>query len=156
MPGKNTAGSRARSRARRLILQALYQWQLSGASAAEIIAQLSASQDLKDTDTEYFEELLRRIIAESTELDALAAPHLDRPLAQLDPIEHGILLLSTCELQTRPDVPYRVVLNEAVELSKKFGAQDGHKYINAVLERVCTDVRSAEIKQGSRTGKARA
>ncbi|MGA9853460.1 MAG: transcription antitermination factor NusB [Gammaproteobacteria bacterium] len=137
-------GARARARARRLSLQGLYQWQMSGASADEIITQLNAGQNIKDTDTEYFEELLRRTIAESQDLDAVFSPYLDRPAAQLDPIERGILLLSTCELKSRLDVPYRVVLNEAVELARKFGADESHKYINAVLDRVAIELRKAE------------
>lgn len=119
---------------------------MTGATAAEIIVQLSASQNLKNTDMEYFQELLSRVIAERTELDEGIAMHLDRPLAQLDPIEHGILLLSACELKARPDVPYRVVINEAVELAKQFGAEDGHKFINAVLDRAAAKLRAADSK----------
>lgn len=147
----HSGGSRARSQARRLALQGLYQWQLSGATAAEISVQLLASQKTRDTDAEYFEALLGAAIADSNTLEALFSGHLDRPLAQLDPVERGILLLGSCELRSHPEVPYRVVLNEAVELSKKFGAADGHKYINAVLEKVCAQVRSAEFKQGTRS-----
>ncbi len=117
---------------------------MSGASAGDIIAQLYASQNTKDTDTDYFEELLRHSIVDGNEFDAMFSPHLDRPVAQLDPVERGILLLSTCELKTRPDVPYRVVLNEAVELARKFGAEESHKYINAVLDRVCAELRRTE------------
>ncbi|MGH8398338.1 MAG: transcription antitermination factor NusB [Gammaproteobacteria bacterium] len=144
MAKNTTHGARARVRARRLTLQGLYQWQMSGASANAIIAQLYASQNIKDTDTEYFEELLRRSITDGDDLDAAITPHLDRPVTQLDPIERGILLLSTCELKSRPDVPYRVVLNEAVELAKKFGAEESHKYINAVLDKVAGELRKAE------------
>ncbi|MGB9429751.1 MAG: transcription antitermination factor NusB [Gammaproteobacteria bacterium] len=140
-------GARARTRARRLVLQGLYQWQMSGAATREIIAHLYLSQNSGDTDTDYFEELLSRTIVDSIPLDALLSPRLDRPLAQLDPIEHGILLLSACELKTRPDVPYRVVLNEAVELARKFGAEDSHKYINAVLDKLSVELRAAECKQ---------
>ena len=152
----HSGGSRARSQARRLALQGLYQWQLSGATAADISAQLRASQKTRDTDTGYFEALLDATITDCNTLEALFGVHLDRPLAQLDPVERGILLIGTCELRSHPEVPYRVVLNEAVELSKKFGAADGHKYINAVLEKVCAQVRSAEFKLGTRTGQARA
>lgn len=137
-------GARARTRARRLALQGLYQWQLSGVSADDIIAELGARRNSRDTDTDYFAELLRRVIAEDAALEAMYAPHLDRPPQQLDPIERGILLLGTCELRSRPDVPYRVVLNEAVELAKAFGAGESHKYINAVLDCIAADCRSAE------------
>lgn len=141
MAASSKSGARARARARRLILQGLYQWQLSGALPADIIAQLYASQNTKDADTDYFEELLRGTIASSDKLAAVFSPYLDRPPTQLDPIERAILLLSTYELSVRPDVPYRVVLNEAVELARKFGAEDSHKYINAVLDRTAAEVR---------------
>jgi transcription antitermination protein NusB len=137
-------GARARTRARRLALQGLYQWQLSAALADDIITQLRHSQNIKDTDIDYFEELLRGVIADSEKLAAAFAPHLDRPLAQLDPIEHAIFLLSTYELRVRADVPYRVVLNEAMELARKFGAEDSHKYINAVLDRTASELRAGE------------
>ena len=144
----NPQGARARARARRLTLQGLYQWQLSGAPAREIAAELTASQNTKDTDIEYFEELLSGIVAAGADLETLFAPHLDRPAAQLDPIERGILLLSTYELKQRLDVPYRVVLNEAVELAKAFGAEESHKYINAVLDKTAAGLRKAERAAG--------
>lgn len=142
-------GSRARSRARRLALQGLYQWQLSGAAEQEIGEQLLADQNPRDTDVQYFEELLRGCISESETLQAVFAERLDRPLEQLDPVERSVLLLGTCELKSHPEVPYRVVLNEAVELTKKFGAEDSHKYINAVLERVARALRTVEFAPGS-------
>jgi N utilization substance protein B len=141
-------GGRARTRARRLALQGLYQWQISGATAADIAAQLSATQNTKDTDTEYFEELLRKTVAANEALAEAFAPHLDRPAQQLDPIERGILLLGTYELKERLDVPYRVVLNEAMELAKAFGAEDSHKYINAVLDKTARELRRAERAAG--------
>jgi transcription antitermination protein NusB len=140
----NPAGARARGKARRLALQGLYQWQLSGSSAREVIAELEASQNTKDVDLDYFEEVLRGVVAESTSLEALFASYLDRPVAQLDPIERGILLIGAFELKQRLDVPYRVVLNEAVELTKAFGAEEGHKYINAVLDKTAAELRKAE------------
>lgn len=148
----NARGGRARSHARRLVLQGLYQWQLAGGPEHEIVAQLHAGQSPRNTDTEYFESLLGAVIADCGALEALFSRYLDRPLAQLDPVERGILLLGTCELKSHPEVPYRVVLNEAVELSKKFGAEQSHKYINAVLEQVCADVRVTEFKPGPRPG----
>jgi transcription antitermination protein NusB len=136
--------ARARARARRLALQGLYQWQLSSASADDIIGQLRLSQNIKDTDTDYFERLLRGAIADSGKLSDSFSPYLDRPLAQLDPIERGIFLLSTFELSACPEVPFRVVLNEAVELAKKFGAEESHKYVNAVLDRAASQLRATE------------
>ncbi len=144
----NPQGARARARARRLTLQGLYQWQLSGSPAQEIVAELEASQNTKDTDVEYFEELLAGIVAGSESLEAEFVPHLDRPASQLDPIERGILLLSTYELKERLDVPWRVVLNEAVELAKGFGAEESHKYINAVLDKTAAGLRKAERAAG--------
>jgi N utilization substance protein B len=143
MAGKSQ-GARARAKARRLALQGLYQWQLSGTPAPELIAELSVSQNIKDVDGEYFEALLRGVIADSEALQALFQPHLDRPAAQVDPIERGILLIGTFELKERIDVPYRVVLNEAMELAKGFGAEDSHKYINAVLDKTSAGLRQAE------------
>lgn len=137
-------GGRARSRARRLALQGLYQWQLSGTEPAEIIAQLYASQNLRDTDTEYFEELLRQVMADSGALETLYRPQLDRPSERLDPVERAVLLLGTYELQFRLDVPWRVVLNEAVELAKSFGTEDSYKYINAVLDKTAAQLRKTE------------
>ena len=140
----NSLGTRARAKARRLTLQGLYQWQLSGGSAREVIAELEASQNTKDVDLEYFEEALKGIVAGSAELEVLFASYLDRPVEQLDPIERGILLIGAYELRERLDVPYKVVLNEAVELTKAFGAEEGHKYINAVLDKTAAQLRKPE------------
>ena len=141
---KKPQGPRARTRARRLALQGLYQWQLSGDTAQGIITGLLESQNTKDTDLQYFEELLRGVLASSAILEASFAPHLDRPAVQLDPVERAVLLLGTYELKERPEVPYRVVLNEAVELTKSFGAEDSHKYVNAVLDKAANELRRAE------------
>ncbi|HET7650136.1 MAG TPA: transcription antitermination factor NusB [Gammaproteobacteria bacterium] len=143
-------GARARSRARRLAMQGLYQWQLGGADAREIIAQLRLSQEARDTDVEYFDTLLRNSIAEQAALIAAIEPHLDRPADQLDPIERAILLLGMYELKASLDVPYRVVLNEAVELAKSFGGEDSHKYINAVLDRAAEQFRAPEKQARAR------
>ena len=144
MATSRSQGARARAKARRLALQGLYQWQLSGTSAPELVAELGASQNVKDVDFEYFEAVLRGVIADSGTLQALFLPHLDRPAEQLDPIERGVLLIGTYELKERIDVPYRVVLNEAMELSKDFGAEDSHKYINAVLDKASAGLRQVE------------
>jgi len=143
MAGK-PQGARARAKARRLALQGLYQWQLSGTAPNQVIAELNASQNIKDVDSEYFEVLLRGVTTDSDALQALFLPNLDRPAEQLDPIERGILLIGTFELKERIDVPYRVVLNEAMELAKGFGAEDSHKYINAVLDKTSAGLRQAE------------
>jgi N utilization substance protein B len=134
--------TRGRSVARKCAMQALYQWQLSAQSADEIGGQFASGDDLDGADKEYFDELLRECIARHEELDALIVPHIDRPIEQLDPVEHAILLLGMYELQSRLDVPYRVVINEGVELSKRFGATDGHKYVNAVLDKAARALRT--------------
>jgi len=151
MSGKRQQGARARSRARRLAMQGLYQWQLGDSSAADIIAQLRSSQEARNTDLEYFDTLVSTSIAEHEALTAAFQPHLDRPLEQLDPIERAILLLGLFELKERLDVPYRVVLNEAVELAKTFGGEDSHKYINAILDRAAQEYRAPEKQARSKT-----
>lgn len=137
-------GSRARSVARKLAMQALYQWQLTGQPAREIIQQFLEGEDAAGVDREHFTELVRRCIDESGALRAALAPFIDRPLEQLDPVEAAILLIGMFELTHRLDVPYRVVINEAVDLGKRFGATDAHKYVNAVLDRAARELRAAE------------
>ncbi|HET7921574.1 MAG TPA: transcription antitermination factor NusB, partial [Gammaproteobacteria bacterium] len=145
-------GARGRSRARRLAMQGLYQWQMGTDAAAEIGAQLRLSREARGTDLDYFDDLLHNIITGHAELAAAFEPHLDRPAEQLDPIERAILLLGTYELRARMDVPYRVVLNEAVELARDFGAEDSHKYINAVLDRAAASLRAPEKQVRARSG----
>ena len=125
-------------------MQALYQWQLTQQSATEIKKQFLESEDSAGVDREYFEELVGGCIAKYQELAAALQPFLDRPLDQLDPVETAILLIGMFELQQRVDVPYRVVINEAVDLCKRFGATDAHKYVNAVLDRAARELRAAE------------
>lgn len=141
---KPARGTRARSIARKLAMQALYQWQLTGQTAREIQGQFVESEDFKGADREHFDELVSRCIEDNEQLTAALTPYLDRPLDQLDPVESGILLIGMYELQQRIDIPYRVVINEAVDLCKRFGATDAHKYVNAVLDRAARDIRAAE------------
>jgi transcription antitermination protein NusB len=131
-------------------MQGLYQWQLGGGEAGEIIAQLRLSPEAKNTELDYFDVLLRDCVAQHAALTAAFEPHLDRPAEQLDPIERAILLLGIYELKACPDVPYRVVLNEAVELAKSFGGEDSHKYINAVLDRAAEEYRAPEKQARAR------
>lgn len=142
MTKKSSAG--ARSRARELMVQALYQREIAGHELAELRAQFHARPDYERVDKDYFDTALAAICNDSGDiergLDALA----DRPWQQLDPVEQGILLLGYFELQSVPEVPYRVVINEAVNLAKRFGAEDGHKYINALLDKASTELRPAE------------
>lgn len=135
-----------RSRARRLALQALYQWQIGADDPRDILAQFLA--DKRDRrEAEYFRMLFMNAAGAAAELDALAAQHLDRPLAQLDPVEHAILWISLLEFREQLDVPYRVVINEAVELAKDYGAEASHKYINAVLDRAAPVLRPLEARR---------
>lgn len=134
----------ARRRSRELALQGLYAWQLSRESASELRTQLADAEDFDKADAAYFERLLRGTIEQAAEIEGQLAPALDRPVAQLSPVERAILLLAAFELRNSPDVPYRVVINEAVELAKAFGGTDGHKYVNGVLDRVAKILRPSE------------
>jgi N utilization substance protein B len=142
--GKQARGTRARSIARKLAMQALYQWQLTQQTASEIKKQFLESEESAGTDREHFEELVGGGIAKHEELAAALKPFIDRPLEQLDPVETAILMIGMYELQQRVDIPYRVVINEAVDLCKRFGATDAHKYVNAVLDRAARELRAAE------------
>jgi N utilization substance protein B len=135
---------RARSLSRKLAMQALYQWQLTGQSAAELRNQYSAEEGFADADAEYFRELVEQVTESVAALDASLGELIDRPGGQLDPVERAVLLIGLYELGQRPDVPYRVVINEGVELAKRFGATEGHKFVNAVLDRAARSMRAAE------------
>jgi N utilization substance protein B len=141
---KSRRGTRARSIARKLAMQALYQWQMTSHEANDLAKQFIESDEFGGADRDYFEELLRGCIKQKDAIDDAIAPFIDRPLDQLDPVETAILMLGMYELQSRLDVPYRVVINEAVDLAKRFGATDAHKYVNAVLDRAAKDIRAAE------------
>jgi N utilization substance protein B len=134
-----------RSRARRRALQALYQWQITGQQAGEIVAQFRAAQDMKGVDDAYFEELLRGIVAGQEGLDAELEPFLDRPLGQVDLMERVVLRIGAYELLNRPELPCRVVLDECVDLAHRFGSEQGHSFVNAVLDRAARQWRSAEF-----------
>ena len=133
-----------RKRARDLLVQALYQWKLSGSEAEVIEAEFRADNG-KKTDWDFFHHALSHITEHATELNALYAAHLDRPASQLDPIETGILQLGMFELSQRIDVPYKVVINEYVELAKKYGSAESHKYINGVLDKTARQLRTTEL-----------
>ncbi len=137
-------GSRARSLARKLAMQALYQWQLTQQSAGEIKLQYLESEDSAGVDEDHFSELVGQCIDRNAEITGALTPFIDRPLEQLDPVESAILMIGMYELQHRLDIPYRVVINEGVDLCKRFGATDAHKYINAVLDRAARQIRAAE------------
>lgn len=130
-------------------MQALYQWHMAGASLSDIEAEFRAEYDFEHVDLEYFQALLHGVPAQVDVLEGLFEPLLDRKLGDLDPIELTLLRMGTFELKERIDVPYKVVINEAVALTKKFGATDGHKYINGVLDKVAHELRKAEINAAS-------
>jgi N utilization substance protein B len=137
--------SQKRSQARRHAVQAIYQWQIAGQDVREIANQFLEEQDIAEFEVPYFQELLQGVPKHLSELDELLKPALDRAIESVDPVERAILRLGAFELRYKPEVPYRVVINEAVELAKVFGAEQGHKYVNGVLDQVAKQVRSAEI-----------
>ena len=137
--------SRKRSRARHHAVQALYQWQMTGQDVGDVVGQFLASQDGTKFEVDYFRDLLRGTATNLDALDAWLQPHVDRPIAQIDPVERAILRLGAYELAHHPEVPYRVVINEAVELAKVFGAEEGHKYVNGVLDKVARTLRAPEV-----------
>lgn len=147
-PAQSINPQHARRRARRCAMQALYQWQISGLDLNEIEKQFLVDQDMSKVDLDYFHELLHQIPARLDQLDSILKEHIDRPMEEVDPVERAILRIGVFELQIRSDIPYRVVLNESVQLARRFGATDGHKYINGVLDKVAKDLRSAEIQAG--------
>ncbi|MEX2494809.1 MAG: transcription antitermination factor NusB [Woeseia sp.] len=133
-----------RSRARELVVQALYQMQIAEHDKRELFAQFRERPDYLRVDQAFFDEALGGIFDNRALLEEHAAKFLDRPLAQLDPVERGVLLLGFYELEWRREIPYRVVINEAVNLSKRFGSVDGHKFVNAVLDRAAGEGRQGE------------
>jgi N utilization substance protein B len=147
----------ARHRARELALQGLYQWLLADERAQEIRTHLAEFKGYDKADREYLDLLLDGVIGDAADLDAAFAPLLDRPIDELSPVERGVLLIGAYELAHVPDVPYKVVINEAVELAKSYGGTDGHKYVNGVLDKLAARLRPAEVKaRKSGGGKAAA
>ncbi len=136
-----------RRKAREMALQALYQWQMAGESVTEIEVQFRANNDMSKVDEGYFRELLQGIARSASQIDSSIAPLLDRSLEQLDPVERAALRIGCYELMERHDVPYRVVINEGIELAKRFGGQDSHKYINGILDKLAPRLRAAEVKE---------
>ncbi|HTW76001.1 MAG TPA: transcription antitermination factor NusB [Steroidobacteraceae bacterium] len=124
----------ARAAARTLALQALYRWQLNRCSWQELVEEFAAETSARRADAGYFEALIRGVCAQHEQLDAALAPLLDRRPAELDPIEHALLLIGSYELRERPELPFRIIVSEAVGLARRFGATDGHKFVNAVLD----------------------
>ncbi|MGH1463284.1 MAG: transcription antitermination factor NusB [Neptuniibacter sp.] len=136
-----------RRNARSFALQALYSWTLAGQSVTDLEAQFRVDNDMADTDIKLFSELLHNIAASKSELDGLFTDFLDRQLDELDPVELNVLRIGAYELSKRIEVPYRVAINESVELAKIFGATDSHRYVNGVLDKLAQRVRMAEIRE---------
>jgi transcription antitermination protein NusB len=134
----------ARALARRLAVQALYRWQLNAAPWQDLVNEFASDADMAHADGEYFRSLVRQAVEQHAEFDLALAPFLARTASVLDPIEHAVLLIASVELQHQPQVPYRVVIDEAVGLARRFGATDGHKFVNAVLDRAARSWRADE------------
>lgn len=137
-----------RSRARRRALQAVYAMQLSGTPVRELIAQFAHEQAHEDADLEYFEDLVRGVATHRAALDASLQPHLDRSVEEVDAIERAMLRIAAYELQHRIDVPYRVIIDEALRTTKRFGSEHGHTYVNGVLDRAAAEWRAVEVQAG--------
>ena len=136
-----------RRRSREFALQGLYQWQLAKGDPAAIVRQLAESKGFDKIDADYFRTLLEGTIAAAPELEKAIAPYLDREYARLSPVERGVLLLAGYELAHQPEVPYRAVINEAVELAKSFGGTDGHKFVNGVLDKLAAQLRGSKMRE---------
>ncbi len=140
----------ARSRSRRRALQAIYAWQVGGNRMIEVIEQFRHEQDMEIADLEYFEDLLRGVEKHLVELDAGIREHMDREVSEVDPIERAVMRIGAYELRHRPDVPYRVIINEALEVTKRFGADHGHTFVNGVLDKLARQWREAEYRSKGR------
>jgi N utilization substance protein B len=143
----------ARRRAREFVLQALYQWQIAGQSIAEIEKQFAEAEGFNKADGPFFSALFSGASSQAESTEVALQPHLDRAWGEVSPVERGILLLAGYELIFANDVPYRVVINEAIELAKSYGGTDGHKYVNGVLDKLAAVVRAEEISFSVRTPK---
>ena len=130
-------------------MQALYQWDLSGSNLSEIEVQFLQDEDFSKADKDYFHELLHQIPARLDEVEQAFASYLDRPLDEIDPVERAVLRMASYELLVRIDVPYKVIINESVNLTKKFGAEQAYKYINGVLDQTARRLRAVEHPQGN-------
>jgi len=137
----------SRRRSREAALQGLYEWLVGGADAGVIDAHVREHHEgFARADAAHFDALLHGCIAEAAEIDAVLARHVDRKTSQLSPVEHGVLMIGTYELRHCTEIPYKVAINEAVELAKSFGGTDGHKYVNGVLDKAAADLRPVEVQ----------
>lgn len=139
--------SHARTMARRCAVQALYQWQITAHDVEDIYQQFMLERNMTKVDVAMFKELLSGVTRELEKLDASIQPYLDRDISEVDPVERAVLRLGTYELMYKSDVPYRVVINEALEAVKTFGAEQGHRYVNGVLDKVAQQLRQPEVQR---------
>ena len=149
---RRAAPKSTRRRAREVALQGLYEWLISGAEPGVIEAHMREQEDFDKCDSAHFDALLHGCIAEAADLDAVLSRHVDRKTTELSPIEHGVLMIGAYELKHCVDVPYKVAINEAVELAKSYGGTDGHKYVNGVLDKAAAELRAVEV-QAARAGR---
>jgi N utilization substance protein B len=143
--GKSSKNS-LRRRSRELALQGLYDWLLSGEQVSEIELHMRSQDDFLPCDEAHFQALLRGCIDQASEIDVALGRHVDRKMSELSPVEHGVLMIGVYELKHCIDIPYRVVINEAVELAKSFGGTDGHKFVNGVIDKTAADLRVVEVE----------
>jgi N utilization substance protein B len=144
--GKKRTSVSARVRARRSVVQALYQWSMSGNDMRTVIREFELDRtELNRADIDYFREILKGIEQHQQDIETELQDLLDRPLAELDPVEKSILCLGMYELKHHPEIPWRVVLNEAIELAKMFGAEQSHKYVNGILDKAARQIRTVEL-----------
>ena len=138
----------SRHLSRRAVVQALYQLEMTQQSRLEIEKYFLSDDSLKKSDTEYFHELIREIPRLAEDIDTHRAPYIDRDIALVDPIERAVLRLATYEMLHHPEIPYRVVLNEAIELSRTFGSENSYRFVNGILDKLGADIRSIEAAAG--------
>jgi N utilization substance protein B len=143
--GKSATGKWARRKARRAAVQAVFGWQMTGGNTADVESEFESNGSLDKADAVFFTEILRGVLLNAGELDALLGPVLDRQVGELDKVELAVLRLAARELQTRDDIPFAVVIDEYVELAKLFGAEDGHKFVNGVLDKLAISLRPVEV-----------
>ncbi|MFS1522930.1 transcription antitermination factor NusB [Microbulbifer sp. 2304DJ12-6] len=146
-----TVTASARRKARHYAMQALYQWQIAGASLTTIEAEFHADNDMSKTDVAYFRDLFHGVAKNLDTVEDTFTPYLDRSVEDLDPVSRALLRMSAYELQHRMDVPYKVVINESVALAKKFGPTDAFKFINGILDRTAATLRAAEVAADKKT-----
>lgn len=142
-----SATKSGRRRAREFVVQGLYQWLVGGQDEAAIQVQTEGVTGFDKADKDLFKSLLHETLLHASELQGLISPFVTRPWDEVSPIERSILLLATCELQHHIETPYRVIINEAIELTKTFGGSEGHRFVNGVLDKLAPQLRAAEIQK---------